>query len=152
MLLARTLEKPQKEPTFQTVKMTPMKPLPVGEVKSAEPFIPHTQPVDRPQIVDWPKSTNPEAIRQLTDLDFDTESDDDLTNLSCLALLKKGRCQIVIRTLLQPTLTRPSQKSRLSKTMRGIRSYMGWRHIPNIDTTTSTLLLGPSYSQLERSL
>ena len=41
--------------------------------------------------------------------------------------------------LLLPTQTRPSQMNRnYRETMRGIRSFMGWSHIPDMDKATST--------------
>ena len=40
--------------------------------------------------------------------------------------------------LLQPTLTSPSLRNNLRETMRGIRSYMGWTHIPDIDSVTGS--------------
>ena len=74
MLLARTLENSQQEPTFQTVKVTPMKPPPAGTIKLADPFIPPAQPVDRPQLVDRSVS-----------VDRPKATDNVSTNLSCSA-------------------------------------------------------------------
>ena len=51
MLVSRTFEKSQHEPTFQTVKVTPTK-VYAGAVKMSEPFIAQTQPADRLQPVD----------------------------------------------------------------------------------------------------
>ena len=43
------------------------------------------------------------------------------------------------RMSLSPTWTNPSMKNKLIKeTMRGIRSYMHWTHIPDIDPSATT--------------
>ena len=43
-----------------------------------------------------------------------------------------------IRILLSPTKMSPCQKNRHRETMRGIRSFMGWSHIPDMDSATNT--------------
>ena len=45
--LARTLDKPDPEPTFHPVKVTPTHIHPVGSVKATEPFM---KPTDRPHL------------------------------------------------------------------------------------------------------
>ena len=39
---------------------------------------------------------------------------------------------------LSPTLTSLSEEQSYRETMRAIRSYMGWTHIPDIDATASS--------------
>ena len=47
LLLVRTLDKSDPEPTFQPVKVTPMHIPPVGSVKATKPFM---KPTDRPHL------------------------------------------------------------------------------------------------------
>ena len=51
---------------------------------------------------------------------------------------KKGSCWIKSKMLLSLTPTNPSLKNRLTETMRGIQSYMGWNHIPDMDNSATT--------------
>ena len=54
-------------------------------------------------------------------------------------LWRKGNCPTKILMLLLPTRIRPSQRtSIIGKQMRGIRSFMGWTHIPDMDSAAAT--------------
>ena len=46
MLLAKSFKKPQQEPTFQDVKVTPTKAPPAGAAETSKLFMPPTEPVD----------------------------------------------------------------------------------------------------------
>ena len=63
LLLAKTLDQPQPEPTFNTVKVAPAHPPPANVIRS-KPFIKpsdqsSSQPTDRPSVA---ASTNPPAL------------------------------------------------------------------------------------------
>ena len=68
LLLAKTLDQPQPEPTFNAVKVAPAHPPPSNVIRS-EPFIKPTnqssnQPTDRPSVA---ASTDPLALKPQTD-------------------------------------------------------------------------------------
>ena len=69
LLLAKTLDRPQLEPTFNTVKVVPAHSLPANVIRS-EPFIKPTdqsssQPTDRPSVsaTTDPPASKPQADR-----------------------------------------------------------------------------------------
>ena len=68
LLLAKTLDQPQPEPTFNTVKVAPAHPPPANVIRS-DPFIKPTdqssfQPTDRPSVA---VSTDPPALKPQAD-------------------------------------------------------------------------------------
>ena len=65
---------------------------------------------------------------------MDTDTDDDPSDQPQFACPVEGDVSDHDQELDQAL----SEEHIYQETMSGIRSYMGWSHIPNIDTTTST--------------
>ena len=59
------------------------------------------------------------------------------TNLP-VVLMKKQTCRIRIPTSLLLILIRLCQRSSLTRNCSGIRSFMGWTHVPDMDTFSSS--------------
>ena len=164
LLLARTLDQPQQEPTFGTVKVVPAHSPPASVIRS-EPFIrPTDQPAsqasdqpsvststdpptsrsqsDRPQPSDRPAayrpSTSISSAFQPTRKNSSSESDSDSV------VSDRPPVDIVgeLSDELDATVTDPdhssSEEQSYRETMRGIRSFMGWTHILDMDTTTGS--------------
>ena len=164
MLLSKTLS--QTEPSFQQLKITPVKAPLAGVIHSTEPFFEPAPPTNRPksplqQTSDRPLSshqplatdqalTNPlcqqkvgtsgsEPSQQPSDSDMDTDSASDSRSVIHVAgQAEEGELSDFEQDLsLTDTDQALSKEQNYGETMRGIRSYMGWSHIPDIDSTSS---------------
>ena len=154
----------KSDPTFQTVKM-PAKSPPAGAVKVAEPFIP-PKPTDRP--VDWPMfSTDQASIgAQLTDhlsndqtpvalsqlpgpsglhptqdtiMDIDSDSDSEPVNRPTCVFDEDGELSDPDHNITTTDTDQAlSEEQTYRETVRGIRSFMGWTHIPDMDNLSSS--------------
>ena len=60
MLLSKALSQP--EPSFQLVKVTPVKPPPAGATHKVEPFFAPSQPVNRPSSSQKPSTDRPQHV------------------------------------------------------------------------------------------
>ena len=161
MLLSKTLSQP--EPSFQPVKATPVKPPPAGATEKVEPFFAASHPVnrpsasqknptDRPQHVDQPLSsdqltTDPTlrpmassssvlSTQQQSDPEMDTDIASDSDSLPDITdKCEEGELsdldQYISLTDTDQTL---SEEQNYRETMHGIMSYMGWSHIPDVDS------------------
>ena len=158
LLLAKTLDQPQQEPTFSTVKVVPAHSPPANVIRS-EPFIKPTdqsasQPTDRPsvstdrpsvsvttqsdrpQCMDRPAtsdrpSTSVSSVFQLTKRDIISESDSDsvVSDRPPVGIfVEEGE----LSDELDATITDPDQSlsedQSYRETMRGIQLFMGWTH------------------------
>ena len=164
LLLAKTLDQPQQEPTFGTVKVVPAHSPPASVIRS-EPFIkPTDQPAqpsdrlsgstdrpsgsavtdpptsDRPPASDKP-STSASSAFQPTRKNSSSESDSDsvISDRPPVDIfVEEGE----LSDELDATVTDPdqslSEEQSYRETMRGIRTFMGWTHIPDMDTTAGS--------------
>ena len=70
---------------------------------------------------------------------MDTNFDGDMLDMAWDIFVEEGELseqdQDVTATVPDQTL---SEEKTYKETMRGIRCYMGWSHIPDMDTSTST--------------
>ena len=165
MLLSKSLS--QSEPSFQPVKITPVKPPPAGAVDNTEPFFALTRSTDRPtsaqqqasdqpQQVDRPFSTNQpstdsafkpsvstsgvEPTYRSSDSDMDTDSVTDTKSLPrVMGNTEGGELSDIEQDVsLTDADQALSEEQNYRETMRGIRSYMGWSHIPDVDSALSS--------------
>ena len=81
------------------------------------------------------KSTSVLASNQSVS-SIDTDSDSDLSDRPPVDLFVEGKLSDPDMAYTDPDQTLSYQTYR--ETMRGIRSYMGWTHTPDMDTHTST--------------
>ena len=128
LLLARTLEKP--EPTFKTVKVAPTHS--PSSVRGDR-----TLHQDRPQQQVTGKSTAPARGQSASSMDTDCDSDM-LDQPEVSIFVEEGELsdQDPDVTVIDTDQTL-SEEQTYRETMRGIR-YMGWSHIPDMETTTSS--------------
>ena len=164
MLLSKSISQPA--PVFQSVKVTPVKPPPAGALDTSEPFFAPTRPTDlppavqhaslRPHPVDRPLTThqpvtgpvdNPpastsgvEPTHRPSDSDMDTVSDSDSESLPVrLSKTEEGELSDVEQDV---SLTEAdhllSEEQNYRETMSGVRSFMGWTHIPEVDSALSS--------------
>ena len=170
LLLARTLDQPQQEPTFGTVKVVPAHSPPASVIRS-EPFIrptdqPASQAADRPSgSTDRPSTsttTDPPTSRSQSDRqqlsDRPAASDRPSTSISNAfqptrkisssesdsdsvvsdrppvdIFVEEGELSDEMDATVTDPDHSPSEEQSYRETMRGIRSFMGWTHIPDTD-------------------
>ena len=161
LLLARTLDQPQQEPTFSTVKVVPAHSPPASVIRS-EPFIrptdqPASQAADRPSgSTDRPSTsttTNPPTSRSQSDRqqlsDRPAASDRPSTSISNafqptrkISSSESDSDSVVSDRPPDATVTdpdhSPSEEQSYREIMRGIRSFMGWTHISDMDPTSGS--------------
>ena len=175
LLLARTLDQPQQEPTFGTVKVVPAHSPPASVIRS-EPFIRPTNQAasqaadrrsgstDRPSTsttTDPPTSRSQSDRQQLSDRP--TASDRPSTSISNAfqptrkisssesdsdsvvsdrppvdIFVEEGELSDELDATATDPDHSPSEEQSYKETMRGIRSFMGWTHIPDMDTITGS--------------
>ena len=76
-----------------------------------------------------------ETVRQLTDTDSDANLTDRPLSV-CPA--EEGELSDLEQDLTPANIDKAlSEEQTYRETMRGIRSFMGWKHIPDVDTATS---------------
>ena len=163
MLLSKAIS--QTTPAFQSVKVTPVKPPPAGAFDTSEPFfaptrstdLPSTaQPAslrshpDRPLITDQPLAgpvENPpaytsgvEATLKPSESDMDVLSDSDSESLPVkVDKIEEGELSDVEQDLSLTEVDQLlSEEQNYRETMSGVRSFMGWTHIPEVDSTLSS--------------
>ena len=163
LLLAKTLDRPQQEPTFSTVKVVPTHSPPANVIRS-EPFInPADQPLtqtadlpatssdqpavgaatdplgsskktDRPSTYDKPTSAFQPTRKDTSDSESDSEQSD---RPPLDIFVEEGELsEDPDATTNDPEQSLSEQSYR--ETMRGIRSYMGWTHIPDIKSAAGS--------------
>ena len=160
LLLAKTLDRPQQEPTFSTVKVVPTH-SPLANVTRSEPFInPADQPFtqtsdlpatssDRPAVgattdppasskkADRPSTSDkPSSAFQPTRKDTsDSESDSEQSDRPPLDIfVEEGELSDDPDATSNDPEQSLSEEQSYRETMRGIRSYMGWTHIPDMES------------------
>ena len=163
MLLSKTISQPT--PAFQSVKVTPVKPPPAGALDTSEPFFaparstglsstaqpaslrPHP---DRPPItyqslagpVEHPPASTSgvEVTLQVSESDMDVLSDSDSESLPVkVDKTEEGELSDVEQDLsLTETDQLLSEEQNYRETMSGVRSFMGWTHIPEVDSALSS--------------
>ena len=164
MLLSKSISQPA--PAFQSVKVTPVKPPPAGALDTSEPFFAPTRPADlppavqhaslRPHPVDRPLTTdqpvtgpvdNPpastsgvEPTHRTSDSDMDTVSDSDSESLPVrMSKTEEGELSDVEQDVsLTENDQLLSEEQNYRETMSGVRSFMGWTHIPEVDSALSS--------------
>ena len=148
------------------MKITPVKPPPAGAVGNTEPFFAPVKATDRPTSVQQasvpPASTDRPASTEQTptdpvnkpaastsglgfthrpsdsEMDFDSASDSESLP-PVLANSEEGEISDIEQDLsLTDADQTLSEEQNYRETMRGIRSYMGWGHIPDIDSALSS--------------
>ena len=153
----------QPEPSFQPVKVTPASPPPAGATEKVEPFFALFHSVNQPsasqknatdrlQHVDRllatdQLTTNPTLrpmagsssilpTQQQSDLEMDTDIASDSDSLLDITdKCEEGELSDLDQDIsLANTDQALSEEQTYGETMRGIRSYMGWSHIPDIDS------------------
>ena len=162
MLLSKSLS--QTEPSFQQVKVTPVTAPPAGISHSTEPFFELAPPTNRPKSLpltsDRPLSSHrPSATDQtptdpacqqkvgtsgsdpsqlLSELDMDTDSLSEVGSVvNVSSHPEEGELSDLEQDLsVNDTDQAVSEEHTYRETMREIRSYMGWSHIPDIDSTS----------------
>ena len=95
---------------------------------------------DSPVSQQVPSRTSSAPARRLSTSSMDTDSDTDLSDRPPVDIfVEEGELsdQEPDATAADPDQTL-SQEQNYRETMRGIRSFMGWTHIPDMDTTAST--------------
>ena len=178
LLLARTLDQPQQDPTFGTVKVVPAHSPPASVIRS-EPFIrptkrPASQPVDRPSgssdrpststTADPPTSRSQADRQHISDRPATSDrpdrpspsisnafqptrkissSESDLDSVvsdrpPVDIFVEEGELSDELDATVTDPDQSPSEEQSYRETMRGIRSFMGWTHIPDMDTTTGS--------------
>ena len=158
MLLSKSLS--QLEPSFQPVKLSPVKPSPAGIAGKTAPFfappqantkasssqeqgdksLPSIHPHDMPVLKTVASSSGLLASHQHSEPEMDTDSASDSDSLSDMS----DKCEEGELSGLDPDNSLsdvdqpPSEEQTYRETMRGIRAYMNWNHIPDMDTTLAS--------------
>ena len=156
LLLAKTLDRPQQEPTFSTVKVVSTH-SPPANVTRSEPFInPADQPFtqtsdlpatssDRPAVgaTTDPPASSKKADRPSTSSAFqptrkntsDSESDSEQSDRPPLDIfVEEGELSDDPDAISNDPEQSLSEEQSYRETMRGIRNYMGWTHIPDMES------------------
>ena len=147
LLLSKSLDQP--EPTFQAPKVAATDPPPVGAVKASAPFIrPST---DQPASSDLPGTSRPPALHQVTSKStsaasndqsvssMDTDSDSDFSDRPPVDIfVEEGELSDQDPDANTDSDQTLSEDQTYRETLRGIRSYMGWTHIPDVESTAAT--------------
>ena len=114
--------------------------------EKAEPFFapPQKNASDRPQHVTTDKITTEPTLRsssnlptqQQSDLEMDTDIASDSDSLPDIAdKCEEGELSDLDQDIsLTDTDQVLSEEQNYRETMRGIRSYMGWSHVPDVDS------------------
>ena len=165
LFLAKTVD-PPRDPVFSTVKVTPAHAPPANVVRS-DPFIKPQPQISQPtdpagdSATDSSlhksdvktSSTQPDppataAVKKDLSSAFDvsrkesSSSDSDSDSSSDQPLLdilpEEGELSDEMDANLSDQEQSLSEEQSYRETMRGIRSYMGWDHIPDIDSGTTT--------------
>ena len=156
LLLAKTLD-PPRDPVFSTVKVMPPHAPPANVVRT-DPFIkPASQPTDH--AVDSPATDSSHhksgskasfSVHRQLSTAFDvsrkeslSSSDSDSNSLSSdrppLDILpEEGELSDDQEANLSDQEQSLSEEQSYRETMRGIRSFMGWNHIPDTDSGATT--------------
>ena len=158
MLLSKSLSQP--EPSFQPVKLSPVKPSPAGIAENTAPFfappqvntkasssqeqgdksLPSNHPHDMPVLKPVASSSGLLASHQHSEPEMDTDSASDSDSLPDMS----DKCEEGELSGLDPDNSLsdvdqpPSEEQTYRETMRGIRAYMNWNHIPDMDTTLAS--------------
>ena len=158
MLLSKSLSQP--EPSFQPVKLSPVKPSPAGIAENTAPFfappqvntkasssqeqgdksLPSNHPHDMPVLKPVAGSSGLLASHQHSEPEMDTDSASDSDSLPDMS----DKCEEGELSGLDPDNSLsdvdqpPSEEQTYRETMRGIRAYMNWNHIPDMDTTLAS--------------
>ena len=166
LLLAKTID-PPRDPVFSTVKVTPAH-APPANVVWTDPFIKPTaqpsQPTDpagdsatdsshHKSDIKASSSVQPDPLAAATvkrhlssafdvshkesscsDSDSDSSSDQPLLDI----LPEEGELSDDQEANISDQEQSLSEEQSYRETMRGIRSFMGWDHIPDIDSGTTT--------------
>ena len=157
----------QPAPTFQSVKITPAKPPPAGALDNSKPFFAPTrstdqpassqqktsdkpQPVNRPSTTDQPttdsvvkpsaSTSGVEPTYNPSDSDMDTDSNSDAGSPPVfVGNTEEGELsdfdQEVSLTEAEQTLL---EEQNYRETMSGVRFFMGWTHILEVDSALSS--------------
>ena len=165
LLLAKTLD-PPKDPVFSTVKVTPAH-APPPNVGRSEPFIKptaeSTQPTDQAgdspatdssiqkSVSKAPAQIQPQAsssaqrhlsvafdVSRKESSPSDSDSDSSSDQPSLVLLPEEGELSDDQEANLSDQEHSLSEEQSYRETMRGIRSFMNWEHIPDIDSGTTT--------------
>ena len=159
MLLSKSFNQP--EPVFQSVVVSPAKPPPAGAVDNTQPFF-EPQPTDRPTTTHRAKSDNrPVVTDQPTtdqvskqasststvevnqpgsDSDMDASSDSDSDSVvppHFTGQAEEGELSDLDQDVSVTDQT-ASEEQNYRETMHGIHSYMGWTHVPDMDSAASS--------------
>ena len=158
MLLSKSLSQP--EPSFQPVKLSPVKPSPAGITGNTAPFfappqvntkasssqeqgdksLPSNHSHDMPVLKPVAGSSGLLASHQHSEPEMDTDSASDSDSLPDMS----DKCEEGELSGLDPDNSLsdvdqpPSDEQTYRETMRGIRAYMNWNHIPDMDTTLAS--------------
>ena len=111
-----------------------------------QPATLHQQPSHRPKTDTWPSSTDQttKEVQLALDSDMDISSDSVIHELST-GQAEEGELSDLDQDI---SVTDTDQASTEEQNYREtVRSYMGWTHIPDIDSNMITPLLQPSNSQ-----
>ena len=155
MLLSKSLCQP--EPTFQPVKLSPVRPPPTGIAENINPFFvlttkvsaSHEQgdkslstdhPSDMPVLKPVAGSSGLLTSQPHSEPEMDTDSASDSASLPDLS--EKGEegelSYLDPDNSLSDVDQAQSEEQTYRETMRGIRAYMNWNNIPDMDTTQAS--------------
>ena len=158
MLLSKSLSLP--EPSFQPVKLSPIRPSPAGIAENVAPFFAPSQvntkasssqeqgdksllsnhPHDMPVLKPVAGSSGLLASYQQSEPEMDTDSASESASLPDMS----DKCEEGELSGLDPDNSlsdvdqAPSEEQTYRETMRGLRAYMNWNHIPDMDTTLAS--------------
>ena len=155
VLLSKSLSQP--EPTFQPVKLSPVRPPPTGIAENINPFfVPTTKvsasheqgdkslstdhPSDMPVLKPVAGSSGLLTSQPHSEPEMDTDSASDSASLPDLS--EKGEkgelSDLDPDNSLSDVDQAQSDEQTYRETMRGIRAYMNWNNIPDMDTTQAS--------------
>ena len=155
MLLSKSLSQP--EPTFQPVKLSPVRPSPAGISETVNPFfapttkvpssheqgeksLPTDHPSDMPLLKPVAGSSGLLSSQAHSEPEMDADSASKSASIPDLSV--KGEegelSDLDPDNSLSDVDQAPSEEQTYRETMRGIRAYMNWNHIPDLDTTLAS--------------
>ena len=155
MLLSKSLSQP--EPTFQPVKLSPVRPSPADISETVNPLfapttkvpssheqgvksLPTDHPSDMPVLKPVAGSSGLLSSQAHSEPEMDVDSASESASMPDLSVKsEEGELSdLDPDNSLSDVDQAPSEEQTYRETMRGIRAYMNWNHIPDLDTTLAS--------------
>ena len=142
MLVAKTLEKPPEQLFLQTVKVPPTKTRSASTVETVRTFLPLTNPADQTGTNQVPAQQQQvpsmSAARSPHWPEAESDQDSDMDTFLEKPFEEEGELSDLDQDSTTAEVDQAlSEEQIYRERVQGIRSFMGWTHIPDFDTSSS---------------